>query len=105
VVIDPSQRGEKGQQLEAERLARTADFYMNAARFADAHQAAKPLISLKPQESRSFILLGDALAGLNRGQEALDAFRHSMRLLPPSYEEPTLLTERKRAVVESEGRK
>ncbi len=104
VVLDPAQAGEKGPQLEAERLARAADFYVNAGRFEDAHRAATSLTGLRPKEPRSYMLLGDASAGLDRRQEALDAYRRAMALLPPSYEEPTLLMERIRQVVEGNPR-
>jgi hypothetical protein len=104
VVLDPSQAGEKGQQLEAERLARSADFYVNVGRFADAHKAATSLTSIRPKEYRSYMLLGDASAGLDRRQEALGAYRRAMALLPPSYEAPTLLMERIGQVVEGGAR-
>jgi hypothetical protein len=98
VVIDPPTAGEKREHLEAQRLARAAEFHLDTGRFADAHQAAAELVRLRPNESRSYILLGDASAGLNLRQEALDAYRHAMALLPRSYEEPTLLFERMKTV-------
>lgn len=99
VVVDPSRGGEKSQELESQRLARSADFYVNAGRFADAHRLATTLTSLSPNESRSFILLGDAAAGLDRRQEALDAYQQALALRRPSYEEPTVLYERIESVL------
>jgi hypothetical protein len=101
LVRDPSQADDRTQALEAERLARTADFYVNVGQYAEAHKAAISLVASRPKESRSHILVGDALAGLDRRQEALDAYRRAMALLPRSYEEPTLLTERIRKLVET----
>jgi hypothetical protein len=99
VVVDPSKAGQQSEQLEAERLARTSAFYLNAGRFGDALDMATKLAALRPRESRSFTLLGDAAAGLNRLTEALEAYRRAMALLPRSYEEPTMLLQRIRDVV------
>lgn len=91
LVLDPPRAGEKRQALESQRLARAADFYVNAGRFADAHRLATELTSLMPNDSRSYTLLGDAAAGLDRRQEALDSYRRALALRRPSYEEPTWL--------------
>lgn len=99
VVVDPSRAGKKSQQLESQRLAGAADFYVKASRFADAHRLATALTRLMPNETRSYMLLGDAAAGLDRPQEALNAYRRALALRRPSYEEPTLLYERIESVV------
>jgi hypothetical protein len=93
VVVDPS-RGDKAPALESQRLARAADFYVNAGRFADAHRVATALTVRMPKDSRSYVLLGDAAAGLDRREEALAAYYRAVALLPRSYEQPTLIYER-----------
>ena len=94
IVIDPARDAAKGPRLEAVRLIRAADFYLNAGRYNDAHKLATLLTEANPKEARSFILLGDALAGLNRREEALTAYHRALALVPPSDEKPSLLYER-----------
>ena len=89
------------RELDAQRLARSADYYLALGRFAEAHAAATELVSVKPREADSHILLGDALSGLNRRPEALAAFQRAMSLLPRSPEEPTLLYRRIDSVMDS----
>jgi hypothetical protein len=98
VVRDPSS-SDRREQLDAERLALAAKFFLTAGRFEEARQAAVSLVTMNPLDSRSHILLGDASAGLNRLEEALDAYQRAMALLPRSYEEPRLLIDRIRGVV------
>ena len=80
--------------LSAQRLARTADYYVARGDFARAHTAATELVNLEPKAATTYILLGDALAGLHRRKEALESYQRAMSLLPRSYEEPTLLYRR-----------
>jgi hypothetical protein len=100
VVRDPSRAGDKRESLEKQRLARVAGFYIAAARFTEAEGTARQLLAVEPEQSRSHILLGDALAGLKRRQEALAAYRRAMALLPRSYDAPTVLMDRIRRVVD-----
>lgn len=100
VIVDSSQAGERREELDVQRLALLAGFHTTAGRFGDAHQSATQLARLRPTEVRSHVLLGDTLAGLNRYTEALDAYRRAMALLPRSYEEPTVLLQRIRRVIE-----
>jgi hypothetical protein len=100
VVRDASKSGEKRAALEKERLARTADFEIAAGRFGEAEQTARQLLAIEPKQAHAHILLGDALVGLKRRDEALAAYRRAMVLLPPSYEEPTLLMDRIQRVVD-----
>lgn len=104
VVRDPAQAGTKAEELETTRLALTVAFYLNEGRSADAHRVATSLTSLRPKDSRSYVLLGDALAGMRRQQDALRAYRTAMALLPPLHEEPTLLLDRISQLVDGAGR-
>lgn len=93
-VVDASAGDERGLQLEGERLVLATEYYLTAGRFADAHNAATSLMAIMPDDWRSHMLLGDTLAGLDRHQEALDAYYRAMAFLPPSYEKPYVLMER-----------
>jgi Bacterial transcriptional activator domain len=96
VIVDAGRQPE----LEANRFASTAAFYLNAARFEDARRAATELINVNPKDARAHTLLGDALAALGRRREALAAYQHALAVLPQSYETPTLLMERIRSMKE-----
>jgi len=88
-------------ELDAQRMARTADYYVGLGKFAEAHAPATELVKLKPREATAHILLGDVLAGLNRRSEALESYHRAMTLLPRSIEEPTLLSRRIDSVMDS----
>lgn len=81
-------------ELDAQRMAATADYYLGLGKFAEAHAAAIELVGVQPKEATAHVRLGDALAGLNRKSEALASYQLAMSLLPPSYEEPTLIHKR-----------
>jgi hypothetical protein len=94
VVRDGSKAGDRRDELEKERLRRTADFYIGTERFAEAEKAARQLLAQEPDQANAYVLLGDSLLGLQRRDEALVAYRRAMVLLPPSYEEPRMLMDR-----------
>jgi hypothetical protein len=104
VVRDAAKAGDKRDALEKQRLQRTADFYLGTERFADAENAARQLIAQVPDQANAHVLLGDALIALKRRDEALAAYRRAILLIPPSYEEPTLLMDRIRLAMESPRR-
>jgi cytochrome c-type biogenesis protein CcmH/NrfG len=104
VVRDAAKAGDKRDALEKQRLQRTADFYLGTERFADAEKTARQLVAREPGQSSGYVLLGDSLIGLQRRDEALAAYRRAMLLIPPSYEEPTLLMDRIRLAMESPRR-
>jgi len=81
-------------ELDAQRMAATADYYLGLGKFAEAHAAAIELVGVQPKEATAHVRLGDALAGLNRKSEALASYQLAMSLLPPSSEEPTLIHKR-----------
>lgn len=80
-----------GEQ-EAERLADSVQFYLDAGRFDDALRLATQLKDRLPDKSNTWTLMGDALNGLHRDQEALDAYNTALELAakekgtePPEY--------------------
>ena len=81
-------------ELDAQRMAATADYYLGLGKFAEAHAAALELVGVQPKEATAHVRLGDALAGLNRKSQALASYQLAMSLLPPSSEEPTLIHKR-----------
>jgi hypothetical protein len=87
-------------ELEARRLARSVEYFIGLERFSDAHAMASALVKLRPRDADSHILLGDALAGLNRRPEAFDAYLAAVSLLPHSSEDPMVLYRRMEALVD-----
>ncbi|HUE89217.1 MAG TPA: tetratricopeptide repeat protein [Vicinamibacterales bacterium] len=104
VVRDASQAGGTRAALETQRLGRVADFYIATERFADAEKTARQLLALEPDQANAHVLLGDALLGLKRREEALATYRRAMVLLRPSYEEPSLLMDRIQRAVDAARR-
>ena len=90
VVVLPAPR----PRSERERLALTARYYLLAKRPEEARQAAWDLVGLDLQDVGAAMLLGDALAALDRKGEALTAYRAALANSPRSYESPLLLYER-----------
>jgi tetratricopeptide (TPR) repeat protein len=99
VVVDPSKTGDRRNALETQRLMRAGDFYIGVARFEEAARAAREVVKSEPNQIEAHILLGDALVGLERRQEALAAYHRALALVPRSYEQPTLLYERIQSVL------
>jgi len=86
-----------GHESDQELIANNAEFYIYTRQFSRALAASEELASRQPQQARPHILQGDALAGLGRKNEALDAYLQARRLLPRTYEEPLLLNKRIRS--------
>jgi hypothetical protein len=87
-TIQPASAGEQ----EAERLADAVQFYLDAGRFEDALRLATQLKDRLPDKSNTWILMGDALNGLHRDHESLDAYDTALELAaqekgtePPEY--------------------
>ena len=97
VVRDASLQGKSGD-LDHERLARTAEFYLSTSRFDDAFRAAAALVEAKPKEPGSHLLLGDALTGLARRPEARAAYQRALALWSRAYEQPDLILARIRSL-------
>jgi hypothetical protein len=67
-------------EQELDRIADSAQFYLDAGRFADALRMAAQLKDRAPQKTQSWILFGDALNGLGRNQDALGAYSQALEL-------------------------
>lgn len=79
---------------ELSRLIESIDFYLRAERFEDAYRLALELKERQPKKVQSYILLGDALNGLKRDREALEAYMKALYIIATKgkqYEPPTYL--------------
>lgn len=83
--------------LEEERLIASVEFYLDAHRFQEAYENASQLKEREPDSIDSYILLGDALSGLRRDQEALETYDYALDLAAQQnvYEPPEYLLIRK----------
>lgn len=79
ITIGPPPRQEP-PAARARRLARSAAFYLEDGAFARAEALARDVIARAETGAEGWVLLGDALDGLGRGQEALDAFLKALDL-------------------------
>jgi hypothetical protein len=82
------------EDLAWSRLVQTATFDLRAKKFEDARRVALQLIQQRPKDIDNHILLGDALNGLGRDQEALKSYKLALFLIgidekqhrePPTY--------------------
>lgn len=79
---------------EWNRLVESVNFYLRAERFEDAYRLALQAVQKQPDNVDSYILLGDALNGLRRDEEALKSYRKALFLIAvkgKQYEPPTYL--------------
>jgi hypothetical protein len=79
---------------EWNRLVESINFYLRAERFEDAHRLALQAVQKQPDNVDSYILLGDALNGLRRDEDALKSYRKAHFLIAvkgKQYEPPTYL--------------
>jgi cytochrome c-type biogenesis protein CcmH/NrfG len=75
------------------RLRQSAAFYLADAQFAEAESRARRVIVADASDIEAWVLLGDALDGSSRPQDALAAFRSALKLAnaapgdrePPAY--------------------
>jgi hypothetical protein len=84
-------------ELERKRLIESVEFYIKAGRFLNAYNLALQVQEREPEKVYTHLLLGDALNGLKRDQEALDAYDYALYLsaLAPEHEPPEYLLMRK----------
>lgn len=84
-------------EQELRRLIESAEFYIQASRFEDAYLLAIKVKEREPKKIQSYMLLGDALNGLRRDKEALEAYDYALHLsaMRKQYEPPTYLMLRK----------
>ena len=82
------------EDLEWSRLVESAKFYLRAKKYEDAQRVALQLIAQRPKDVDNQILLGDALNGLRRDQDALKSYKKALFLIaidgqqhrePPTY--------------------
>jgi tetratricopeptide (TPR) repeat protein len=99
-VLAPDNAGPAPTDLEQERLVASIEFYLDAHRFQDAYEKASQLKEHEPDWIYSYVLLGDALNGLRRDQEALETYDYALDLTAQqnSYEPPEYLLMRKHEV-------
>lgn len=99
VVVNVQEFGKTPLTAEQElrRLIESAEFYLQAERFEDAYRLALQVKERQPKKIQSYILLGDALNGLRRDKEALEAYDYALHLsaMRKQYEPPTYLMLRK----------
>jgi hypothetical protein len=94
IVRDSGASGQQTAALEYERLRRSAALHLSLERFDAAERAARQLVARKTRDAEAHLLLGDALAGLNRRREALTEYRRALSVAGPTYDEPSALFER-----------
>lgn len=93
VVREPGSTSDR-DRLEEDRLAWSAQFYVWAKRYEEARRSCEDLTRRKPKDPGAWMLLGDALDGLDKPREALVAYQRALAVSPRSYEEPAALYER-----------
>jgi len=108
VVVNVEELGKKPFTADEElkRLIESAEFYLQAERFEDAYRLALQVKERQPKKIQSYILLGDALNGLRRDKEALEAYDYALHLsaMRKQYEPPTYLILRKYEVEQRLGK-
>jgi hypothetical protein len=78
---DASPSGEK------DRLESAARFSLLSEKWDDAHRVALRLVEREDADTSVYILLGDALNGLRRDDEALAAYHEALASLPKDLDE------------------
>ena len=94
VVVRGASEAPHREELERQKVADSAEFYLEAGRFADARRLAEELTAREPRNAGAWMLLGDALNGLEKPGEALVVYRQALHVVPRTYEEPTSLYRR-----------
>jgi hypothetical protein len=95
VASPASSDGEKAQ------LETVARFNLRSKRWDEAHRAALRLVGRDDADATAYILLGDALNGLRRDEEALAAYQEALAALPKElHESPDYLLARMEEVQE-----
>jgi hypothetical protein len=84
-------------ELNLRRLFDRADYYLRAGRYEDARETALEILRTDPRSTDGYIALGDALGGLGRNADALEAYEDALSVQPPpgpEAEPPSYLIER-----------
>ncbi len=66
-------------------LADLAEYHMNAEEYAEAGKCLEQAIALSPYDGKLWDLIGDAKRGLDKKEEAIQAFQRSLELDPNQY--------------------
>jgi hypothetical protein len=93
-VEDEAGKTPDSAHSEWNRLVESINFYLRAGRFEDAHGLALQAVEQKQDNVDSHILLGDALNGMRRDEEALKSYRKALFMIATKgkqYEPPTYL--------------
>jgi len=72
---------------EKARLQTAARFYLRSEKWEDAHRIALQLVGQDKPDGLAYQLLGDALNGLKRDEEAIAAYHEALESLPKELEE------------------
>jgi tetratricopeptide (TPR) repeat protein len=72
-------------QQQNDSIARAGQLYLDQSRFQDALRLATQLKDREPQSVRSWTLYGDALNGLRRDEQALDAYNEALVLAAKAH--------------------
>jgi tetratricopeptide (TPR) repeat protein len=86
-------------QLDMDRLIASAEFYLLTHRWDEARRLAEELTLREPTNVGAWVLLGDALDGEGKPQQALNVYQRALAVSPRTYEEPSLLYERLETVL------
>jgi hypothetical protein len=87
------------RRLERERLLLLARYNLIRGQHMEATRAAEQLVSLDPNSSEGWLLLGDARASEKRDIHALDAYERALELVRRRREPPVEILNRISAVM------
>lgn len=87
IVEAPQAGSQQTAAAEKARLEATARFYLRSEKWEDAHRVALQLVERESPDTAAFMLLGDALNGLRRDEEALAAYQEALAELPKTEDE------------------
>lgn len=87
VVEDAGSGAAASQAAETSRLEAAARFHLRSEQWEDAHGIALQLVKRDTAGALAYVLLGDALNGLRRDDEALAAYREALAELPGTVDE------------------
>jgi Flp pilus assembly protein TadD len=79
ITVEPS-ASDATRDIDAARVADSSRFYFRVRRFDDALRTAQSLVQAMPGNAEYHILLGDALNGLRRNDDAYNEYREALLL-------------------------
>ncbi len=88
IALDPAaESGQASDDAVKRRLEAAARFYLTAGKWEDAHRVALQLVGRDAPDTMAYTLLGDALDGLRRDNEALAAYHEALAAWPEAVDE------------------